>query len=150
MTVWPALFPPWLRTTMSALAVRTSMIFPFPSSPHCAPIKIVFAMKKVRTTNCPDASGWTHSGLRKMIGCAGAAARDFPSLGGSGAPSRDAAISRIDRHYGHRARSARSTRVRDASRQEQEQDHDQEQEVEEKDCQRRSSHPNLRPCAISS
>jgi hypothetical protein len=56
------------------------MIFPFPSSPHCAPIKIVFAMKKVRTTNCPDASGWTHSGLRKMIGCAGAAARDFAGL----------------------------------------------------------------------
>src|SRR5207302_968543 len=26
----------------SASAVRTSMIFPFPSSPHCAPIKMVF------------------------------------------------------------------------------------------------------------
>src|SRR5207248_5141221 len=44
MTVWPALFPPWLRTTISASAVRTSMIFPFPSSPHCAPIRIVLAM----------------------------------------------------------------------------------------------------------
>src|SRR5882724_7592716 len=36
MTVWPALFPPWLRTTISASAVSTSMIFPFPSSPRCA------------------------------------------------------------------------------------------------------------------
>src|SRR5260370_2152574 len=45
MTVCPALLPPWLRTTMSALAVSTSMILPFPSSPHCAPIKIVFAIE---------------------------------------------------------------------------------------------------------
>src|SRR5205814_5970714 len=45
MTVCPALLPPWLRTTMSALAVSTSMILPFPSSPHCATIKIVFAIE---------------------------------------------------------------------------------------------------------
>src|ERR1700693_1407344 len=45
MTVCPALLPPWLRTTMSALAVSTSMIFPFPSSPHCAPTRIVFAIE---------------------------------------------------------------------------------------------------------
>src|ERR1700719_2142281 len=42
--VCPALLPPWLRTITSALLVRTSMIFPFPSSPHCAPTKIVFAI----------------------------------------------------------------------------------------------------------
>src|SRR5438034_673621 len=44
-TVWPALLPPWLRTTISARAVSTSMILPLPSSPHCIPIKIVFAME---------------------------------------------------------------------------------------------------------
>jgi hypothetical protein len=38
---------------------------------------MVFAMEKEMTTNCPDASGWTHSGLRKRIGCAGVAAREF-------------------------------------------------------------------------
>src|SRR2546423_3708057 len=54
MTVCPALFPPWLRTTISASAVSTSMILPLPSSPHCAPIKMVLAME---TINCPDASG---------------------------------------------------------------------------------------------
>src|SRR6266513_1617482 len=42
--VWPALLPPWLRTITSALHVSTSMILPFPSSPHCAPTKIVFAI----------------------------------------------------------------------------------------------------------
>src|SRR5437879_9992115 len=42
--VCPALLPPWLRTITSALLVSTSMIFPFPSSPHCAPTKIVFAI----------------------------------------------------------------------------------------------------------
>src|SRR6266700_6490326 len=45
MTVCPALLPPWLRTTMSARAVSTSMILPLPSSPHCIPIKIVFAIE---------------------------------------------------------------------------------------------------------
>src|SRR4030095_5366145 len=44
MTVCPALLPPWLRTTMSAFPVRTSMILPLPSSPHCAPTNIVFAI----------------------------------------------------------------------------------------------------------
>src|SRR5260370_20722853 len=42
--VWPALLPPWLRTITSALFVSTSMILPFPSSPHCAPTRIVFAI----------------------------------------------------------------------------------------------------------
>src|SRR5207247_5289474 len=36
-TVWPAFAPPWYRTTRSALSASTSTIFPFPSSPHCAP-----------------------------------------------------------------------------------------------------------------
>src|SRR3954468_9724896 len=35
--VWPALAPPWKRTTTSAHEVKRSTIFPFPSSPHCAP-----------------------------------------------------------------------------------------------------------------
>src|SRR4029077_6971854 len=42
--VCPALLPPWLRTITSALLGSASMIFPFPSSPHCAPTKIVFAI----------------------------------------------------------------------------------------------------------
>ena len=33
-TVWPALLPPWNRTTQSASSARKSTIFPFPSSPH--------------------------------------------------------------------------------------------------------------------
>ena len=64
MTVCPALLPPWLRTTMSALAVSTSMILPLPSSPHCAPIKIVLAIGNQKwAKNFPDASGKTRSGL---------------------------------------------------------------------------------------
>src|SRR2546430_14684122 len=43
-TVCPALLPPWLRTTISTFAVSTSIILPLPSSPHCAPIKIVLAI----------------------------------------------------------------------------------------------------------
>src|SRR5207244_1319235 len=40
-SVWPALFPPWKRTTTSASAARRSTIFPFPSSPHCVPTMTV-------------------------------------------------------------------------------------------------------------
>src|SRR3990172_4801932 len=37
MTVWPALLPPWKRTTTSAWSASMSTIFPLPSSPHWAP-----------------------------------------------------------------------------------------------------------------
>src|SRR5512140_405643 len=43
-SVCPALFPPWKRTTTSAFRVRRSTTFPFPSSPHCAPITTTFAI----------------------------------------------------------------------------------------------------------
>src|SRR5712671_7868358 len=36
--VWPALCPPWKRTTTSARSDSQSTILPLPSSPHCAPI----------------------------------------------------------------------------------------------------------------
>ena len=42
--VWPALCPPWNLTIISALSLRTSMIFPFPSSPHWAPITARFGI----------------------------------------------------------------------------------------------------------
>src|SRR3954471_8946037 len=37
MIVWPALLPPWKRTTTSACSARRSMTLPLPSSPHWAP-----------------------------------------------------------------------------------------------------------------
>src|ERR1700761_6238813 len=42
--VWPALLPPWKRTTMSARFDSQSMILPLPSSPHWAPITVTFAI----------------------------------------------------------------------------------------------------------
>src|SRR5688572_27079096 len=36
-TVWPALLPPWKRTTTFTCGVMTSTTLPLPSSPHCAP-----------------------------------------------------------------------------------------------------------------
>src|ERR1700737_4892112 len=41
MTVWPALLPPCERMTMSAFAARKSMTFPFPSSPHWPPTRMM-------------------------------------------------------------------------------------------------------------
>src|SRR5512138_1615845 len=43
-SVWPALFPPWNRTTTSASCVSRSTIFPLPSSPHWAPTTTTFGM----------------------------------------------------------------------------------------------------------
>src|ERR1051326_5487776 len=36
--VWPALWPPWKRTTPWARSVSQSTILPLPSSPHCVPM----------------------------------------------------------------------------------------------------------------
>src|SRR6185312_9622636 len=47
--VWPALLPPWKRTTMSARFDSQSMILPLPSSPHWAPITVTLDMKDSRT-----------------------------------------------------------------------------------------------------
>src|SRR5271163_2100242 len=35
--VWPALLPPWKRTTASPRSASRSVILPLPSSPHWAP-----------------------------------------------------------------------------------------------------------------
>src|SRR5215207_4242076 len=39
--VWPALLPPWKRTTTSARSARRSTTLPLPSSPHWAPTMTV-------------------------------------------------------------------------------------------------------------
>src|SRR3989442_10908298 len=44
-SVWPALLPPWKRTTTSAPAARRSTTFPFPSSPHCVPMMTVAGIR---------------------------------------------------------------------------------------------------------
>src|SRR5690606_37397849 len=41
-SVWPALCPPWKRTTADARSVSRSTILPLPSSPHWVPITTTF------------------------------------------------------------------------------------------------------------
>ena len=43
--VWPALLPPWKRTTMSAFSARRSTTLPLPSSPHWAPTMTIPGMR---------------------------------------------------------------------------------------------------------
>src|ERR1700761_9123716 len=45
--VWPALCPPWKRTTMSACSDNQSTILPFPSSPHWAPTTTTLAISRM-------------------------------------------------------------------------------------------------------
>src|SRR6187455_690403 len=40
--VWPALWPPWKRTTPCAWSVSQSTILPLPSSPHWVPMTTTF------------------------------------------------------------------------------------------------------------
>src|SRR3546814_18318040 len=42
--VWPALWPPWNRTTPCADSARQSTILPFPSSPHWVPMITMFLL----------------------------------------------------------------------------------------------------------
>src|SRR3954447_3064508 len=42
--VWPALLPPWKRTTTSAFSASRSVILPLPSSPHWAPTMTIDGM----------------------------------------------------------------------------------------------------------
>src|SRR3954468_11080903 len=42
--VWPALWPPWKRTTTSARSESQSTILPLPSSPHWAPTTATLLM----------------------------------------------------------------------------------------------------------
>src|SRR6187399_312813 len=42
-SVWPALWPPWKRTTTSARLASQSTILPLPSSPHWAPTTVTLA-----------------------------------------------------------------------------------------------------------
>src|SRR5690242_17839706 len=43
-SVWPALCPPWKRTTPCACSVSQSTTLPLPSSPHCVPITTTFLL----------------------------------------------------------------------------------------------------------
>src|SRR2546422_5138194 len=56
-SVWPALLPPWKRTTTSALAARRSTTFPFPSSPHCVPMMTVAGIRLETQLLCGDDLG---------------------------------------------------------------------------------------------
>src|SRR5438034_8980124 len=46
--VWPALWPPWKRTTISARSDSQSTILPLPSSPHWAPTTATLPMLVLR------------------------------------------------------------------------------------------------------
>src|SRR5712692_1641709 len=54
-SVWPALCPPWKRTTPCARSVSQSTILPLPSSPHCVPMTTTFLALMI--LYCPPDKG---------------------------------------------------------------------------------------------
>src|SRR5437868_9270734 len=87
--VWPALWPPWKRTTTSARLDSQSTSLPLPSSPHWAPITVTLAMgcdpptRQVGTP--PPFDRCSAGGLRSIVGGGLVAARaegvDHPHAG---------------------------------------------------------------------
>src|ERR1700730_17054409 len=67
--VWPALCPPWKRTTMSACSDSQSTILPLPSSPHGEPTTTTFAMRKCpqEADDCSDGSDTGRSRLSRIM-----------------------------------------------------------------------------------
>src|SRR6202012_4237559 len=66
--VWPALLPPWKRTTTSARLASQSTILPLPSSPHWAPITVTFAIlilssKRLYRAVAPDMRAAERAGI---------------------------------------------------------------------------------------
>src|SRR5919108_1340341 len=51
-SVWPALLPPWKRTTTSARSDNQSTILPLPSSPHWAPTTATLPIAPPRLAFC--------------------------------------------------------------------------------------------------
>src|SRR5581483_9897559 len=62
-SVWPALWPPWKRTTTSARADSQSTSLPLPSSPHWAPTTVTLAMDAIL-----HPAGWSPTALRQGLG----------------------------------------------------------------------------------
>src|SRR5262249_39916175 len=66
-SVWPALWPPWKRTTISARSDNQSTILPLPSSPHWAPTTVTLAIlssvNQAVATGAAFASTWVQTRL---------------------------------------------------------------------------------------
>ena len=73
-SVWPALWPPWKRTTTSARSESQSTILPLPSSPHWAPTTATLAIQSLPQPSALGASSSEDMGaaeaarLRRPIG----------------------------------------------------------------------------------
>src|SRR3954464_1635999 len=63
-SVWPALWPPWKRTTTSACSDSQSTILLLPSSPHWAPTTTTFAI--VKPSSSASEAG-EHAALRARL-----------------------------------------------------------------------------------
>src|SRR5882672_9619450 len=83
-SVWPALWPPRKRTTMSARSDSQSTILPLPSSPHWAPITatlaIVLPSDRLRPVAVQEMGAAEPAGLGARIGRRRQAGNRAPAL----------------------------------------------------------------------
>src|SRR5262249_34575607 len=78
--VWPALLPPWKRTTASARSASMAVTFPFPPSPRWAPTTTIPGIAGNQCTAGVAALGSRNTGRRSM---ATSTAMDEPPTPGS-------------------------------------------------------------------
>src|SRR5438034_7449704 len=89
-TVWPALAPPWYRTTRSARSARTSTILPLPSSPHWAPTTTTHWVFGPNTLDSPDGNKKAPAAGAKVPGpCPGILCGKLSSAQDARQPCRD-------------------------------------------------------------
>src|SRR5687767_3088181 len=111
-SVWPALWPPWKRTTPCARSVSQSTILPLPSSPHCVPITTT--LRALMLLPLPPCEGGREPKVNGGFGLfekgkpPAHSARFPPSQGGGKNHSshRSSQASQINRKAGRRAGTA--------------------------------------------
>src|SRR5829696_7497067 len=97
--VWPALWPPWKRTTTPASTDSQSTILPLPSSPHWAPTTTTFATLRLLTRHAKN-PGRAPGSSKPSVSSEIDAARSRRSLGQHGVclhspPKKKAAQGRL-------------------------------------------------------
>src|ERR1700730_8427408 len=89
-SVWPALWPPWKRTTTSARCDSQSTILPLPSSPHWAPITATLAISSILPSVPASVPAISLSHQRDPVVDPGMTAFEAARLGGDVAHRREA------------------------------------------------------------
>src|SRR3990167_3646852 len=104
-SVWPALWPPWKRTTPCAISVSQSTSLPLPSSPHWVPTTttlrpFVFVIASSRKIDVSIIRGPPRNRLCRAAGGAPLRGRRRRRFGGEPLLDLELAVDDLEHHPG--------------------------------------------------